>query len=110
MVKNPPANAGDVRCGFDSQVGKISWRRAWQPTAVFLPGESSDRGAWRAVVHRVTKSQSHLKRHNTHGKHTNYIEKERKKRKEGGRKEKCEKEKEENIHNLKGENSQVLQI
>ena len=38
------------------------------------------------------------------------VEKERKKGKEGGRKEKCEKEKEENIHNLKGENSQVLQI
>ena len=25
---------------FDPWVGKISWRRAWQPTAVFLPGES----------------------------------------------------------------------
>ena len=25
---------------FDSWVGKISWRRAWQPTPVFLPGES----------------------------------------------------------------------
>ena len=28
------------RCEFDSWVGKIPWRRAWQPTAVFLPGES----------------------------------------------------------------------
>ena len=28
------------RCGFDLWVGKIPWRRAWQPTAVFLPGES----------------------------------------------------------------------
>ena len=27
------------RCGFDPQVGKIPWRRAWQPTPVFLPGE-----------------------------------------------------------------------
>ena len=25
---------------FDPWVGKIPWRRAWQPTAVFLPGES----------------------------------------------------------------------
>ena len=25
---------------FDPQVGKISWRRAWKPTLVFLPGES----------------------------------------------------------------------
>ena len=28
------------RCGFDPWVGKISWRWAWQPTPVFLPGES----------------------------------------------------------------------
>ena len=26
-------------CGFDSWVGKIAWRKAWQPTPVFLPGE-----------------------------------------------------------------------
>ena len=28
------------RCSFDPWVGKIPWRRAWQPTQVFLPGES----------------------------------------------------------------------
>ena len=28
------------RCGFDPWIGKIPWRRAWQPTPVFLPGES----------------------------------------------------------------------
>ena len=28
------------RLGFDPWVGKIPWRRAWQPTPVFLPGES----------------------------------------------------------------------
>ena len=28
------------RPGFDPQVGTIPWRRAWQPTSVFLPGES----------------------------------------------------------------------
>ena len=28
------------RSGFDTWVGKIPWRRAWQPTPVFLPGES----------------------------------------------------------------------
>ena len=28
------------RLGFDSWVGKIPWRRDWQPTPVFLPGES----------------------------------------------------------------------
>ena len=28
------------RWGFDPWVGKVPWRRAWQPTPVFLPGES----------------------------------------------------------------------
>ena len=28
------------RCGFDLWVGKIPWRKSWQPTPVFLPGES----------------------------------------------------------------------
>ena len=27
------------RCGFDPWVGKIPWRRKWQPTPVFLPGK-----------------------------------------------------------------------
>ena len=28
------------RCGFDLWVGEIPWRRAWQSTPVYLPGES----------------------------------------------------------------------
>ena len=28
------------RCRFEPWVGKIPWRRPWQPTPVFLPGES----------------------------------------------------------------------
>ena len=28
------------KCRFDPWVRKIPWRRAWQPTPVFLPGES----------------------------------------------------------------------
>ena len=31
------------RPGLDPWVGKIPWRRAWQPTLVFLPGESHGR-------------------------------------------------------------------
>ncbi|CAN0569506.1 unnamed protein product [Rangifer tarandus platyrhynchus] len=44
------------RCGFNPWVGKISWRRKWQPTPVFLPGEFHGRGAWQATVHGVTES------------------------------------------------------
>ena len=28
------------RCRFDPRVGKIPWRKAWQPTSVILPRES----------------------------------------------------------------------
>ena len=41
VVKNLSANSGDVkRRGFNSWVGKMPWRRAWQTTPVLLPGES----------------------------------------------------------------------
>ena len=48
VVKNPPASAGStgdtgwrVRVRVRSSwVGKIPWRRKWQPTPVFLPGKS----------------------------------------------------------------------
>ena len=54
MVKNPPANAGDMRCGFDPWVRKIPRRRAWQPTLALLTGQ---RSVW-ATVLRVAKSQT----------------------------------------------------
>ena len=37
--KEPARKAGDL--GFNPWVGKIPWRRAWKPTPVLLPGESS---------------------------------------------------------------------
>ena len=33
------------RHGFDPWMGKESWRRAWHPSAVFLPGESHGQGS-----------------------------------------------------------------
>ena len=53
--KESICNAG--RRGFNPWVGKIRWRREWQFTPVFLPGESMDGGAWGAAVHGVVKSQ-----------------------------------------------------
>ena len=35
------------RPGFDPWVGKITLRRKWQPTPVFLPGESHE---WRSLM------------------------------------------------------------
>ena len=41
VVKNPSANVEEIRdTGSLPGFRKIPWRRAWQPTPVFLPGES----------------------------------------------------------------------
>ena len=40
----------------------MSWRRKWQPTPMFLPGESQGRGAWWAAVYGVSQSWTRLKR------------------------------------------------
>ena len=42
MVKNPPAKARDVRdMGLTPGLGRsLEERRAWEPTPVFVPGES----------------------------------------------------------------------
>ena len=41
-------------CGFDPWIRKIPWRRKWQPTLVFLPGESHRQRSMAATVIRVT--------------------------------------------------------
>ena len=40
----------------------MHWKRKWQPTPVFLPGESQGRGAWWAAVYGVAQSRTRLKR------------------------------------------------
>ena len=56
-------------CGLDPWVGKIPWRRAWQPTLVLLPGQSHRWGAWWATIHRVAKSRTRLKLLSTQHSH-----------------------------------------
>ena len=42
VVKNLPANTGDIKdTSSIPESGKMPWRRKWQPTPVFLPGESN---------------------------------------------------------------------
>ena len=63
-VKNPPANAGrHKRCRFDPWVGKILWRRTWQPTLVFFPGETHGQrslAGYSPKGHRVGHDWSNL--------------------------------------------------
>ena len=46
---------------FDPWVGKIPWRKAWQPTLVFLACRTpKDRRAWQAIVCGITKNRTQL--------------------------------------------------
>ena len=59
--KNPHANAGDIRdAGSTPGSGRFPWRRAWQPTPVFSPGESHGQRSLAGPVHRVAKSQTEV--------------------------------------------------
>ena len=54
------------RHGFDPWVGKIPWKRAWQPTPVSLPGESHGQRILAGYSSWGRKNQIWLKRLNTH--------------------------------------------
>ena len=67
--KNPPVSqcGRHKRLEFDPWVGKIPWKRAWQPTPVFFPGESPrTEEAWQATVHSVARSRTRPKRLSMH--------------------------------------------
>ena len=60
MIKNPPANAGDM--GSVPWWGRSSGVGNGNPRQYSCLGNPTDRGAWQAVVHKVAKSQTRLKR------------------------------------------------
>ena len=51
------------RPGFDPWVGRIPWRRKWQPTPVILPGESCGQRSLAGCSHGITKRWSRLSTH-----------------------------------------------
>ena len=53
VVKNPPANVGDV--GLIPGSGKSSGEKNGNPLQYSYLGNPMDRGAWRAKVHGVAK-------------------------------------------------------
>ena len=60
VVKNPPASVGDVRdAGLIPELGRSPGGEHNNPLQYSCLEESVDRGAWRATVHRVTKSVGH---------------------------------------------------
>ena len=66
MVKNPPANAGDIRdTGLIPGLGRSPGGEHGNPLYSCLENPK-DRGAWQATVHRVTKRWTWLKQLSMH--------------------------------------------
>ena len=66
-VKNPPANAGDIReVGSVPGSGRSPGGGHSNPLQYSCLENSRDRGAWRAAVHRVAKSWIWLKQLSTY--------------------------------------------
>ena len=67
VVKSLPAKAGDTRDRNDPWVGKIIWRRKWQPLQCSCLGNPMDTGVWgsssqgskRIGYDLATKKQQH---------------------------------------------------
>ena len=67
MVKNPFANAGDLRdAGSIPELGRSPGGGYGNPIQYSCLENPIDRGAWWATVHRVTQSQTQIKQLNTH--------------------------------------------
>ena len=61
VVKNPPANAGDIRdSGSILGLGRSSGEGNGNPLQYSCLGNPMDRGAWWATIHRVSKSRTRL--------------------------------------------------
>ena len=59
MIKNMPANAGDIRDpGSVPESGRSPGGGNGSPLQYSCQENPMDRGAWRAMVHRVTKSDT----------------------------------------------------
>ena len=58
VVKNPPANAGDV--GSVAESGRSPGGGNGNPPQYSCLGNSTNRGAWWATVHGVVKSRIRL--------------------------------------------------
>ena len=64
VVKNPPANAGDV--GSIPRLERSPGGRHGKPLQYSCLENPMDRGAWRTIVHGVAKSQSWLRQLSMH--------------------------------------------
>ena len=69
VIKNPPANAGDMRdVGSITELGRSPGGEHGNPLHYSCLENPMDKGAWWATVHGVTKSQTQPSTHIHDGK------------------------------------------
>ena len=62
MVKNLPANGGDIKdVGLIPELGRSPGEGNGNPLQYSCLGNPMDRGAWKATVYGVEKSQTRLR-------------------------------------------------
>ena len=75
MIKNPPANAGDIRdSGSIPGSGRSPGGGHGNPLQYSCLENPVDRGAWWAMVGRATKSRTRLKRLSTYSRSNDYYQ------------------------------------
>ena len=74
MVNNPPASAGDVRdLGSNPESRRFPGGGHSNPPQYSWLENAMDRGAWQAIVHKVTKSSIWLKQFSMHAWLINFV-------------------------------------
>ena len=73
-VKNPPANAGDIRDAVSvPELGRSPGEEHGNPLQYSCLENPLDRRAWPVTAHGVAKSQSQLKRLSTHARPLSHL-------------------------------------
>ena len=70
--KESACNSGEP--GFNPWIGKIPWRREWQPTLIFLPGESHGQRSLSGCSSYSGKELDTAEATNTHVRHVAFLE------------------------------------
>ena len=70
MLKNPPANTGDTETQLRHSLdppGRFPGGGSGNPLQYSCLEKSTDRGAWQATVHGITKNEIQLSTHTQEG-------------------------------------------
>ena len=75
VVKNPPANAGDIRdTGSNPGLGRSPERGHGNPHHYSFLEKPMDSGGWQVTIHRLAQSRAQVKRLSRRNTHNNIFD------------------------------------